>query len=240
MWIVLGLMVLAAVFFRPRSDRHRGPPLFSQTAPHWRRCYSRRNFLRLGGALVGAGVFAYSGADEAVERFHSERIRCSLTDSLARLVEPTGRRFLFINWALLAALDWTWHSSSFTRWGRRNFEAILVGLPTLWSLQYGLGGSRPTDPPGDPRWRPLADDNSASGHAFMAAVPWLNLAHLAGGRPGRWSARFASGLTGWSRLNDRKHYLSQVGLGYGIAWTAVEAVTGREAAEPRSSNSGVT
>ena len=30
-------------------------------------------------------------------------------------------------------------------------------------------------------------------------------------------------LTGWSRINDRKHYLGQVILGWVIAWNAVEA-----------------
>jgi len=35
-------------------------------------------------------------------------------------------------------------------------------------------------------------------------------------------------LTGLSRINDRKHYLSQVILGWSIAWNAVEAVHGKE------------
>ena len=30
-------------------------------------------------------------------------------------------------------------------------------------------------------------------------------------------------LTGWSRINDRKHCLSQVLLGWTIAWNAVDA-----------------
>jgi hypothetical protein len=34
----------------------------------------------------------------------------------------------------------------------------------------------------------------------------------------------ASLATGWSRLNDRMHYPSQILLGYSIAWTAVDAV----------------
>ena len=70
----------------------------------------------------------------------------------------------------------------------------------------------------------MHDDNSASGHAFIGAIPWLTLAHRAPQRALRPAARVVSWLTGWSRINDRKHYLSQVILGWTIAWNAVEAV----------------
>jgi membrane-associated phospholipid phosphatase len=74
----------------------------------------------------------------------------------------------------------------------------------------------------------MSDDNAASGHAFIAAVPWLNLARRLPGTWPRWAARCGSVLTGWSRLNDRKHYLSQVILGWTIAWNAVDAVHGEK------------
>jgi len=96
--------------------------------------------------------------------------------------------------------------------------------PVLWTLQRGLGANRPSDENPSPRWRPFSDDNSASGHAFIAAVPWLNLARRAPGPGNKWLARCGSVLTGWSRINDRKHYLSQVVLGWTIAWNATEAV----------------
>ena len=74
----------------------------------------------------------------------------------------------------------------------------------------------------------MSDDNTASGHAFIAAIPWLNLARRSPGPVARWAARFGSVLTGWSRINDRKHYLSQVVLGWTIAWNATEAVQGTD------------
>ena len=70
----------------------------------------------------------------------------------------------------------------------------------------------------------MADDNAASGHTFMASIPWIVAARRAGGAPARLAAYVASVPTGWSRLNDRKHYLSQVMLGYVIAWNAVDSV----------------
>jgi membrane-associated phospholipid phosphatase len=60
----------------------------------------------------------------------------------------------------------------------------------------------------------------------VAAIPWLNLARSAPNRPARLLALLGSLLTGWSRMNDRMHYLSQIVLGYGIAWMAVAAVRG--------------
>ena len=57
----------------------------------------------------------------------------------------------------------------------------------------------------------------------MAAVPLLHLANRLGKAPARHLARAASTLTGWSRINDRKHYLGQVILGWVTAWNAVEA-----------------
>jgi hypothetical protein len=35
--------------------------------------------------------------------------------------------------------------------------------------------------------------------------------------------------TGWSRINESKQYLSQVVLGWTIAWNAVQAVSGETA-----------
>lgn len=235
MWIAIGLSLVCALLLMP-GRWLKGVPkdhLMQGTGGHWRRNYSRRSFLRLGGAVVAAGALAYTGADEKVDRFHSETVRSGGTDKASHVVNPFGERFWFLNWFLVAAVDAWIRSGPFSRWGRENFEAMVVGLPVLWTVQRGLGANRPTDENPSPQWRPLADDNAASGHAFIAAIPWLNLARRTGQPVPRWAARFASVLTGWSRINDRKHYLSQVILGWTIAWNATEAVhqTDRPTAE---------
>jgi len=200
-----------------------------------RRCYSRRGFFKLGGALLGAGALIYSGVDDRADRWHRDRVRSPESDVLARGLKPLGERPWFLAWGLAALLDARWRSTSLTRWGRRNFEAMVVGLPLLWGLQYGLGASRPTDGDGlrGPRWgRPLRDDNSASGHAFMGALPWLTAARMADGPWLRAAAYAGSLLTGWSRVNDRKHYLSQVWLGWFAAWSAAAAVVAADPENP--------
>ncbi len=228
-----------AVVLAVRQARARGPRLLKDTGRHYRRCYERRSFLKLGGALLLAGVLAHTGADEAVDAAHSRRVRGAVSDRLAAWLKPFGERLWFLTWGLLAAVDAGHGSSRLTRWGRRNWEAMLTGLPLLWVLQYGLGAARPTDAANTrgARWNaPLRDDNSAAGHAFMAAVPWLTAARATRRALPRAAAYAGSLLTGWSRLNDRKHYLSQVWLGWFAAWTAVVAVTGADAPPPAAAS----
>ena len=227
MWVVIGLTLVCAFLVASPVKRRKGQyrPLFKGTGPHWRRNYSRRSFLRLGGGIVAAGVLAYSGLDETVDGFHSSVVRSTSSDRTANVLRVFGERFWFLNWAVVGVIDAWLASSPFTRWGRRNFEAMVVGLPTLWTVQRGLGANRPSSEDGNPRWRPMNADNSASGHTFMAAIPWLTLARRSGLQKVRGPAWLASGLTGWSRINDRKHYLSQVILGWTIAWNAVYAVS---------------
>lgn len=231
MWVVIGLSLVCASLVLPnrwgvtrRRTRGQHAPLFKGTGGHWRRNYGRRSFLRLGGAAVVAGALIYSGADELAEGYHASQLRSAATDRAAGVLKFFGERFWFLNWLLVGVVDAWWHSGPFSRWGRANLEAMVVGLPLLWTVQRGLGANRPSSDEGSPRWRPLAADNSASGHTFIAAVPWLNLAARNRHLPVKYLGRLASLATGWSRLNDRKHYLSQILLGWTIAYNAVAAV----------------
>ena len=161
-----------------------------EMAPHAQEWDEKKIFPR--ETLAAAGALAYSGADEAVDEFHSGTLRSSGTDTASHLVNIFGERFWFVNWFLVAAVDAWGRSGSFSSWGRNNFEAMVVGLPVLWTVQRGLGANRPSDENPNPRWRPMSDDNSASGHAFIAAIPWLNLARRTGNLNARWAARTVS------------------------------------------------
>lgn len=226
MWIVIGLSLVCSLLVMPSLSRGKGKrrPLFKGTGQHWKRNYSRRTFLRLGGGILGAGLLAYSGVDEILEGWHSSNVRSSVSDKISHGFKIFGERFWFMNWLMIGAVDAWLRTNSFTRWGRKNFEAMVVGLPTLWTVQRVLGANRPSSDDGNPRWRPMNADNSASGHTFIAAVPWLTLARRSPTVAVPVLAKVASVLTGWSRLNDRKHYVSQIALGWVIAWNAVCAV----------------
>ncbi len=231
MWVTMGLVLVCAALVRPGVRVRRGAarPLFKNTGPHWRRMYGRRSLLRLLGATAAAGVLAYSGLDVAIEELVGRRWRTRTGDRVSSVVKYPGERFWFFSWLLAGAVDAWWRRGAFSGWGRRNFEAMVVGLPTLWTAQRLLGAGRPEAEEADPRWHPLRSAHAASGHTFMAAIPWLNLARCGGTRGRRAAAVCGSFVTGWSRMNDRKHYLSQVVLGWTIAWNAVEAVNTNDA-----------
>lgn len=223
MMILLALLLLAALLMRQgRRPKARQP--VGRVPEAARELYTRRNFLKLGLAVGGAAALAYSGADEAVEEWHYEDVRDDDTNTAARFFHEWGERWWFVGWGLFAVADAAVASTPLTRWGRRNFESLVVGLPTLWTVQRGLGAARPKDLTHGPRFAPLQDDNTASGHAFVSAIPWLQAAHMLQPTPAKAAAGLMALPTGWSRLHDRKHYPSQVLLGWGIAWESVRAV----------------
>jgi hypothetical protein len=268
MWVIAAVVLLAVVAW-PTGGAGRGRALFRHTGPQWRRGYGRRAFLRLGGALGVAAVLVYSGADEAVERWHTatldpregraearrdeiraagrrqeanrlktESFPSSPSDRVAQAFKPMGEREWFLVWGVTGLIDWLWRSSAASRWGRANFEAMCVGLPTLWTVQRVLGSNRPSSHDGSPRWRPFEHANAASGHAFLGAIPFWTLAHRLGPAWSRAAARGLGLVTGWSRINDRKHYLSQVLLGWTIAHNAVAATAPEAAIEAARGEGG--
>jgi len=187
---------------------------------------------REGRAEAARDALRAAGRLDDAKALKTESFPSSPSDRLARAAKPTGERAMFAVWGLVALGDWLVRSTPFSRWGRANFEALCVGLPVLWTVQRGLGANRPSSADGSPRWRPLQHANAASGHAFIGAVPWWPLAHRL--RPGalRGVARAVGLVAGWSRVNDRKHYSSQVLLGWVIAGNAVAAVQPDAATDP--------
>lgn len=117
-------------------------------------------------------------------------------------------------------------------WSERSLRAAATGAPTLLLLQYTLGGSRPGESPLGSHWHPFADNNGVSGHAYIGAIPMLTAARFTE-RPLLKAALIGgSTLAGVSRITDENHYLSQVIIGWSIAWVAVAAVNQTETGEP--------
>jgi len=222
--IALIFLVAALCVWTVRAPRAHGAPLFAGTRRRFRRHLSRRNALRLAVVLLGTTVLAYSGIDERFDAWHRRRVTSARSNRVADVLHFFGERIWVLTWAVFAAVDASLRGTPLSRLGRSAFDALVVGLPSLWIVQRLLGASRPSEGRG-PRYRPFADDNSASGHTFVAAVPWLVLARRVRHPAWRALALVASPLTGWSRINDGKHYLSQVVLGYALAWGAVETAT---------------
>ena len=78
-------------------------------------------------------------------------------------------------------------------------------------------------------WHPFKDSHGVSGHTFVGAVPFLVMAGMVD--QNIWLKSFlyaASTAAGISRINDNAHYLSQVALGWYLAWESSDTVLDRE------------
>ncbi|MDY0109545.1 MAG: phosphatase PAP2 family protein [Candidatus Krumholzibacteria bacterium] len=179
---------------------------------------------REGRLAAARDALRAAGREHEALQLHPESLPADASDHAAATMKTWGERSWFLVWGAGALADWLWRSNPFSRWCRANFEAMCVGLPMLWTVQRVLGSNRPLGPAATPRWQPLAHANAASGHAFMAAIPWWTLADRLPWPRGRLAVRGLGLLSGWSRLHDRMHYPSQLLLGWVIAANAVAAV----------------
>ena len=107
-------------------------------------------------------------------------------------------------------------------WSRRSLRAYL----SVWcrvSTQILTGASRPNENRGSD-WRPFDDNNGTSGHAFIGGVPFFTAAMMTENKLARYAWYGAGSLVGLSRFNDGKHYMSQVILGWVIAYESARTI----------------
>jgi hypothetical protein len=109
-------------------------------------------------------------------------------------------------------------------WGQRCLRAIVVGGPPVLALQWLTGGSRPGETAANSHWKPLRDNNGVSGHAFLGAIPFVSAAKMTDNLWLKAGFYTVSVLPALSRVNDDKHYFSQVFLGWWLAYLAASAV----------------
>jgi hypothetical protein len=194
--------------------------------------YSLGNLGRLGAGLGMGAILANTSMDRDVRDWYQGDVRDGTTDNLSQAVGDLGSSAVAVPAFAGAALigEFTKDSplgSVVGEWGRRSLRAFITGGPPLLFLQYGLGGARPTE--GDSHWRPFSEDNSVSGHSFNGAIPFLTAARMVENPYLKWSLYLASPLIGLTRINDDQHYLSQVSLGWWLAFLAMESVDKTEA-----------
>lgn len=262
MWMIAAaVLVIVVVWPTPRRSRgralfrHTGPQwrrgygrraflrlgtalgvaavlVYSGADDRFERWHTRTFDPREGRAEAARDELRAIGEKKRANAMKTESFASSASDRVAQVAKPLGEREWFLIWGGLGLVDWLWRSSEATRWARANFEAMCVGLPTLWTVQRVLGANRPSSHDGSPRWRPFQHANAASGHAFLGAIPLWTLARRLRPQWARGAAGALGTLTGWSRINDRKHYLSQVLLGWTIAYNAVDATCPTDATCP--------
>jgi membrane-associated phospholipid phosphatase len=194
--------------------------------------YSPASLASLAAAFALGGVIAHSDADEKLRDALRENLLADAAHEYREFI--VDHKFLGEGYILLPAYGLIAYvgqglgdaplAPSVGEWGERSFRAIVVGAPPLLAAQLLTGGSRPGETDHESQWRPLADDNGVSGHAFIGAIPLISAAKMSHGVG--WKALFlsASMLPGLSRVTDDAHYPSQVMLGWTMAYVAATAV----------------
>jgi hypothetical protein len=183
--------------------------------------------------LAPAAVFANSDLDADVGNWYQQHIRSADTNRASNFIRPLGNGFYTIPVYVSAKFLGEYFDDQpgmalLGEFGDRTSRALLVGAPPFLTLQYLTGGGRPSDIEDESYWRPFRGSHGASGHAFMGAVPFLTLAGMIDDPLAKCFCYACSPWTGMTRINDNVHYLSQVWLGWWMAYLACDAVNQTE------------
>ena len=174
--------------------------------------------------------FANSRLDEAIAKGYQSQLRSTSTDTAASLVRVLGNPPVVWGYLgsffALKALEPLTKRHFLLDLTEKMARISFVSLPPLLLSRVVLGGTRPNVEEPHSAWHPFQNLHyvSVSGHSFFGALPFLAIASLT---DSLWLKSFcfvASTLTGLSRLNDNKHYMSQVILGWAFAYMGFFAV----------------
>ncbi len=195
--------------------------------------YSGRTLRDLGLGIALAAPLANTSMDHDFRDWWQDDVRSSGTDRAAEFWKVFGEGGIFI--PAMACLSLAGHAledrpvfNLAGDFGDRATRAYLVGAPPVLLMQVLLGASRPGETRHDSQWRPFADSNAVSGHAFLGAVPFITAAQMTDNRMAQAALYLGSACTGWSRINDDAHYLSQAVLGWYMAYLACRSVDATE------------
>jgi PAP2 superfamily len=185
----------------------------------------------LGGLALGLGLaapLANTSADRDVRNWYQDRIRTGSLNPLSSVANYGGQFWFVVPlWMEYTALrdgadDSYYLDGGIHEWSNRSLRAVAVGYVPVIALYGLLGSGRPDS--NDSHWQPFRHFHGVSGHTFMGAVPFLTAAAMTDNPLYQVPLVAGSFLTGWSRIHEDRHYLSQVALGWWIAWLTVQAV----------------
>jgi len=189
--------------------------------------YSGQNLGKLAIGLGAAGIFANSSLDRELREEYQRCLRSDGTDEFSDFVKQFGDMAVlgpvYVGTLILGELAKNTEAGSIIgEWSQRSLRTLLVGAPVMSLLQVSLGSSRPSEDDSD--WQPFDDNNAVSGHSFLGAVPFLNAAQMMDNKFLKGFFYVVSALPGLSRINDDKHYFSQVLLGWWLAYLSSTSI----------------
>lgn len=228
-------------FIAERQNSRQPQPFFTllqRIGSDHKNYYSLDTLCRLGLATGFHATLANTSIDQDFRNWYQDNMRSASTNKISTNFKIFGEGMLWIPvfgittgvYCLAQNYGHDYFSDNIIgEFSSRTIRSYLVGTPTLLLGQFMLGCSRPRDFRSyHSAWRPFQDDNSFSGHAFIGATPFLVAAQMTD-RIWLKSAFYAcSTFAGISRINDDSHYLSQVLLGWFVAYLSVSAINKTE------------
>jgi hypothetical protein len=209
----------------------------------YRHYYTARNLGALALGFAIAAPVANTNADLSIRHWYQRKVRGETTDEYAQVMNYAGQFWVILPIgleaaALLGKADENYpFDHGLWEWSNRSLRAMAVGAPPMLVMYAVLGSSRPDR--NNSHWHPFQDIHGVSGHTFVGAVPFLTAAAMTDNPLYKYPLVLGSFLTGWSRINNDRHFFSQVLLGWWMACTAVHSVNETQA-EKRSYTIGPT
>lgn len=187
------------------------------------------NLAFLGGSFLTAGILANSGLDRAFADHYQTDFKSRATDNIFAFPRTVGGLSFYFVPIFLTSMtighlrEHTLLGNVLYNWGYRSFRTIIVGGLQQIIFTNLLGSGRPNLNQ-DSKWQPFKYTTACSGHAFYGAVPFLTAAMMSDPPLLKYGLYVISTLPGLSRINDNKHYLSQVILGWSVAFLSARSI----------------
>ena len=228
MWRVL--LILFFVSFLAASDYHS-----LSLKKVGQRYFSEMQMQVKVGAFAGAYVMAHSSIDQSFQDYYRRTFTAPALDRWSARAKVFGEgKYLLGLWSALALFS----KGEAAFWAQQSLKSAAIAGPFVVLTQRLTGASRPGERSQASYWRFWQDENGVSGHAFMGALPFLTLAKQLDNSSFKSLALLLSSTCAWSRVHDNRHYLSQVLLGYLLAWQAVEAAYDKKVSAQASAIQG--
>ena len=194
-----------------------------------------------GVLLAMTGIFANTGLDGRIEHIwqkdirskpvweiHNHQANRTFWDHLLQPANDVGGMDSLIPLYIASTLAGHYlhnnHLKTASLWGERSLRTFLLGGPQQFAWTHILGAHRPHEVEGS-RWRFFRGKRGVSGHTFYGAIPFLNAAMMLDEHVALQSFFYVcSTLPGLARINEDKHYFSQVLSGWGLSYLAARTV----------------
>jgi membrane-associated phospholipid phosphatase len=180
------------------------------------------------GALAVGGLSALMLLDPSVQRWAQDN-RGTGTDNVASVVRHFGQPEVYVTVTLgLAVVGLAAGDSRLVGSAKRVGASLLLAGATTGAAKFALGRARPDETLDATSFSPFSgQDAMPSGHTTMAFALATSLADEIH-RP--WASVGLYGMAtavGWSRINDNKHWLTDVVSGALVGITSAKLVSGR-------------